>query len=192
MTFRRKLLKLFYPVIMNGSKSTEKGVELIAPLGSEPKEDFYLLKMGIIGGGEIDFSNLRGKKVIIVNTASDCGYTDQYKELQELYQKGNKKLAIIGFPANDFKDQEKGSDAEIEHFCQLNYGVEFPLAKKSQVIKGDNQNEVFKWLSNKSKNGWNSQDPVWNFSKYLISEEGKLLGFYGPAIKPSELPISLS
>jgi len=91
---------------------------------------------------------------------------------------------IIGFPANDFKEQEKGSDEEIAQFCKLNYGVDFPLAKKGTVIKGNNQQRVFQWLSDKSKNGWNDKQPSWNFSKYLINEQGILMNYFDPAISP--------
>ena len=96
------------------------------------------------------------------------------------------KLVIIGFPANDFKEQEKSSDEEIEQFCKLNFGVSFPLMKKSSVKKNDLQNEVFRWLSDPARNGWNRRGPVWNFSKYLVNEEGKLINYFGPAISPMD------
>ena len=122
--------------------------------------------------------------MLLVNTASDCGYTGQYDELQKLYEEYQNKLIVIGFPANDFKEQEKGSDEEIAQFCKINYGVTFPLIKKSSVIKGNSQNEVYQWLSNKNLNGWNDQQPTWNFSKYLINEEGALTNYFAPFISP--------
>ena len=128
--------------------------------------------------------HLKGKKVMLVNTASDCGYTDQYDDLQKLYEEYKDKLVVIGFPANDFKEQEKGTDEEIAQFCKLNFGVTFPLMKKSSVIKGPQQNEVFKWLTDSAKNGWNNKPPSWNFSKYIVNEEGVLTNYFGSSISP--------
>jgi len=125
-----------------------------------------------------------GKVALMVNTASDCGYTNQYDDLQKLYQQFNDQLEIIAFPANDFKEQEKGSDNDIAQFCKVNFGVTFPLAKKSVVVKSNEQNNIFKWLTSKSKNGWNEQPPTWNFSKYLINEQGMLTHYFDPSISP--------
>ena len=141
------------------------------------------LSVHLNDGSELELGSLKGKKLLIVNTASDCGYTDQYDDLQKLYETKNDKVMIIAFPANDFKEQEKGNDEEIASFCTLNYGVTFPLAKKSSVI-GAGQNKVFEWLSSKEKNGWNEQQPTWNFSKYLVSEDGMLLQYFDPGISP--------
>ena len=121
---------------------------------------------------------------MIVNTASNCGYTNQYQELQKLYQTAKENLEIIAFPANDFKEQEKGNDDEIAKFCSINYGVQFPIAKKSSVTKNEDQNNIFSWLTNKQQNGWNDYQPHWNFSKYLINEEGILTHYFHPAISP--------
>ena len=132
----------------------------------------------------LKFEALKGKKVLLVNTASNCGYTPQYAELQKLHQQYKNKLMIIGFPANDFKEQEKGSDDEIARFCQVNYGVDFPIAKKSTVVASAYQNPVFKWLTHKDLNGWNDQQPVWNFSKYLINEKGQLTHVFKPSVSP--------
>jgi glutathione peroxidase len=129
-------------------------------------------------------SAYKGKKIIIVNTASDCGYTGQYEELQKLYSQRKSEIVIIGFPANDFKQQEKGSNEEIASFCKKNYGVEFPLAMKATVIKNDQQHAIFKWLSDPAQNGWNTQAPSWNFSKYVLDEEGKLIGYFDPGVSP--------
>lgn len=137
-------------------------------------------------GSELSFENLKGKKVLIVNTASNCGYTHQYAELQELYENQKKNLLVLAFPSNDFKEQEKGSDEEIARFCQVNFGVRFPLAKKSVVIKGQGQNKVFEWLTHKELNGWNEQPPSWNFSKYLVNEKGILTHYFDPAVSPSD------
>ena len=132
----------------------------------------------------MNFEKFRGKKVLLVNTASDCGYTGQYDELEKLYKQFQNKLVILGFPANDFKEQEKGTDEEIAQFCKINYGVTFPLIKKSSVIRGTEQNEVFQWLSDKSKNGWNDQQPTWNFAKYLVNENGVLTNYFAPSLSP--------
>ena len=147
-------------------------------------QSLYNLSVPLNTGDTLRFDSLRGKKILIVNTASNCGYTNQYEDLEKLYEKFKGKLAVIGFPANDFKEQEKGTDVEIAQFCKANYGISFPLAKKSTVIKGGQQNEVFKWLTDKSRNGWNDQQPSWNFSKYLINEKGELVKYFDPAVSP--------
>lgn len=153
---------------------------------STPPVSFYSLSDTSIDGKEFDFSGLKGKKVLLVNTASDCGYTGQYEELQKLSDKYKDKLVVIGFPANDFKEQEKGTDEEIAKFCKLNYGIDFQLMKKSTVIKGASQNPVFKWLTEPAQNGWNDQQPAWNFSKYLVDENGRLINYFSPAIPPMD------
>ncbi|MCY7309700.1 MAG: glutathione peroxidase, partial [Chitinophagaceae bacterium] len=121
---------------------------------------------------------------MLVITASDCGYTNQYEELQKLSDKYKDKLVIIVFPANDFKEQEKGTDTDIAAFCKKNYGITFSLAQKSVVIKSANQNPVFQWLTDSAKNGWNTKPPGWNFSKYLVNEQGVLTNYFGSSISP--------
>jgi glutathione peroxidase len=145
---------------------------------------FYTLSVFLNNGNEFRLENLKGKKVLVVNTASNCGYTNQYSELQELYEKHKDTLIILGFPSNDFKEQEKGSDDEIAKFCLVNFGVSFPLAKKSVVTKTAEQNKVFEWLTHKELNGWNDQQPSWNFSKYLLNENGFLTHYFDPAVSP--------
>ncbi|MBL0336435.1 MAG: glutathione peroxidase [Chitinophagaceae bacterium] len=184
MTFRQKLLKGIYPVLMwltgkKGGKMTE------VLKGNQPAPvSFYSLKAELNNGSVMDFATLRGKQVLLVNTASNCGYTHQYKALQELYEKHQPGLVVIGFPANDFKEQEKGTDEEIASFCQVNYGVKFPLVKKASVIPGESQQVIFKWLTDASQNGWNGQSPTWNFSKYLVDENGSLIRYFGPSVDP--------
>lgn len=186
MTYRQKLLKAFYPVLMFFSKTTGKnGKTMNNTNGITPPASIYDLSVTLNNGSQLPLSSLKGKKILLVNTASDCGYTPQYEDLQKLYTDYQDKLVIIGFPANDFKEQEKGTDEEIEKFCKLNFGVSFPLAKKSSVIKGANQNPVFNWLSDPAKNGWNDQPPTWNFSKYLVDEKGILIKYFDPGISPS-------
>ena len=153
-------------------------------LNISPPVSFYSLSVDLINGESLRFDKLKGKKVLLVNTASDCVYTPQYAELQTLYEHSKEDLEIIAFPANDFKEQEKGSDADIEKFCLHNYAIRFPIAKKSIVINTEKQNPVFNWLTQKEKNGWNTQQPTWNFSKYLIDEDGMLICCFDPAVSP--------
>lgn len=185
MEFKQKLLKFLYPLIMRFSKSTAgKGKTLFNEKKIKPKASFYDLTATQNDGQELSFSQFKNKKVLLVNTASNCGYTGQFSELQQLHKKSKDNLVIIGFPANDFKEQEKGSDEEIAQFCQVNFGVSFPLSKKSRVLKGDGQHTVYQWLTQSNKNGWNDHDPDWNFSKYLIDENGTLTHYFGSAISP--------
>lgn len=183
MTIRQRILKNIYPLLMNLTRDS-KGKMLSNNENSQPLQSFYKLSVKMNNGELFSFDSLKGKKVLLVNTACECGYTAQYKELQELYEKYNSRLLIIGFPANDFKEQEKATDAEIATFCQLNYDLRFPLAAKSFVIKGALQNDVFKWLTHAAANGWNNHAPDWNFSKYLVNEEGWLTHYFGPAVSP--------
>jgi glutathione peroxidase len=176
-------LKLIYPLWMVYARLTGRSATRGNTRGVEPRSSFYALEATLNDGSKLAFSSLRGKKVLLVNTASDCGYTNQYEELQELHQRFAGVLTIIAFPANDFKEQEKGSDADIAAFCKLNYGVTFPVARKS-IVKGDERNEVFRWLSDSKLNGWNDRQPAWNFSKYLVSEAGVLLRYFDPAVSP--------
>ena len=135
-------------------------------------------------GDTLDFSTLKGKKILLVNTASDCGYTEQYEALQKLAEKYKDKLVVLGFPANDFKEQEKGTDVEIAQFCKANFGVTFPLMQKSIVIKSLQQNSIYQWLTDAARNGWNSKPPSWNFTKYIVDEEGTLTNYFGSSISP--------
>lgn len=148
-----------------------------------PQQSFYDFKMTSIDGTEIDLSQYKGKKVLVVNTASKCGFTPQYKDLEALHQKMGDKLVILGFPANNFMGQEPGSNEEIASFCQKNYGVSFQMFQKIDVV-GKNQHPLYKFLSDKTLNGWNDQAPSWNFCKYLISEDGRLLKFYKSGVNP--------
>jgi glutathione peroxidase len=184
MTVRQKILKAIYPVFTWLAKAGDKNKDEFSNETVTPIVSFYSLKGFLNNGNELDFISLKGKKIVLVNTASDCGYTPQYTELQKLYADHKDKLVIIGFPANDFKEQEKGSDEEIAKFCKQNFGITFPLMKKSIVIKANGQNIVFKWLTDSTQNGWNNKPPAWNFSKYLVNEEGMLINYFGPAVSP--------
>jgi glutathione peroxidase len=184
MTLRQKFLKAVYPALMWYTRLRGKNVTGQKNEVKQPVISFYTLKGTLNNGTQLDFSSLKGKKVMLVNTASDCGFTNQYDALQKLYEEYKDKLVIIGFPANDFKEEEKGTDEEIAQFCKLNFGVTFPLMKKSVVIKTAEQNEIFKWLTDSAKNGWNNKPPAWNFAKYIVNEEGVLTNYFGSYISP--------
>lgn len=143
----------------------------------------YDFKIPSLEGGEIDFSKFKGKKILIVNTASKCGYTKQYEDLQKLYQAYKSKLVVVGFPANNFGGQEPGSNSEIKEFCQRNYGVSFPMAEKVSV-KGSDIHPLFQWLTQKSQNGVMDADIRWNFTKFLIDENGRLIAVFPSNVKP--------
>jgi len=189
MTVRQKILKAVYPALMWYTKIRGKNVTELKNEQKRPPVSFYSLKATLNNGETLDFISLKGKKVMLVNTASDCGYTGQYDALQKLYEEHKSELFVLGFPANDFKQQEKGTDEEIARFCKLNFGVTFPLMKKSVVIKREGQNEVFQWLTDSAKNGWNSKPPSWNFCKYIVSEEGVLTSYFASSISPDSKDI---
>jgi glutathione peroxidase len=184
MTYRQKVLKAVYPALMWWTKMRGKNTAHLSNEQKQPPVSFYSLKGALNNGDTLDFISLKGKKIMLVNTASDCGYTEQYNALQKLYEQYKDKLTVIGFPANDFKQQEKGSDEEIAKFCKNNFGVTFPLMKKSVVIKGQGQNEIYQWLTDSTKNGWNNKQPSWNFCKYIVDENGILANFFGSSVSP--------
>lgn len=185
MTGRQKILQIVYPFWIAFTKLLGRNTKIISNTKNvRPVQSIYELSVPLNNGNLLPLQTYKGKKLLLVNTASDCGYTNQYDELQKLYQQFNNQLEIIAFPANDFKEQEKGSDNDIARFCKLNFGVTFPLAKKSVVIKSGDQNNIFKWLTDKAKNGWNEKPPSWNFSKYLLNEQGTLTHYFDPSVSP--------
>lgn len=189
MTLRQRLLKSLYPLFMwLRRKASGEGV-LVNTNGVKPPVSFYSLSVTLNNGKTLSFETLKGKKVLLVNTASDCGYTAQYSELQTLYRHAKEDVEIIGFPANDFKQQEKGSDEEIAQFCAVNFGVSFPLSKKAAVIKGAVQHPVYQWLTSRQQNGWNDQAPSWNFAKFLVNEEGTLTHYFPPGLSPVDAEV---
>ncbi len=148
------------------------------------QNSFYDFTVKDISGEDYSLAQLKGKKVLVVNTASKCGFTPQYAGLQELYETyGGDDFVIIGFPANNFAKQEPGSNEEIATFCQKNYGVTFPMMSKISV-KGDDQHPLYKWLTSKSENGLENSKVSWNFQKYMIDEQGQLVGHFAPNVKP--------
>ena len=153
---------------------------------SMAKENIYQFKVKDLYGEDFDFSTLKGKKVIVVNTASKCGLTPQYEELEALYKEyQDKGLVIVGFPANNFASQEPGSNEEIASFCQKNYGVTFPMMSKISV-KGDDMAPIYHFLTEKSKNGLQDSEVEWNFQKYLINESGELVKVVSPRTTPKD------
>jgi glutathione peroxidase len=139
-----------------------------------------------INGKDFSFASFKGKKIMVVNTASKCGLTPQYEQLEELYdQYKDSNFVIVGFPANNFMSQEPGTNEEIAEFCQKNYGVSFPMMSKISV-KGDDMHEVYKFLTQKSNNGLEDSEVKWNFQKYLLNEEGKLEKVIGPRTLPND------
>lgn len=165
--------KLFYSIAMMS----------ISLLSFSQSGGFYDFKVKTLEGKDFDFASLKGKKVMIVNTASKCGFTPQYKDLEELYEQYGKKLVIIGFPANNFANQEPGTATEIRQFCTSNYGVTFPMMEKISV-KGNDMHPLYQWLTSKAKNGVMDSEVKWNFQKYLIDENGKLVDVIYSKEKP--------
>jgi glutathione peroxidase len=143
-------------------------------------QSFYNFKVESLEGKEVDFSAFKGKKVLLVNTASECGFTPQYADLQELHDTNGDKVKIIGVPADNFGGQEPGSNEDIASFCQKNYGVSFQMLKKVSVI-GEDRHQLYAWLENNAPNG---EKPDWNFCKYLIDENGNVVAFYNSKVKP--------
>jgi glutathione peroxidase len=156
---------------------------LEAPAEARAKSSFYNFAETTLDGQTVKFKDYKGKKIIILNVASACGYTPQYADWQKFYDANKDKAVVLGFPANNFKNQEAGSNEEIATFCKKNYGVTFPVFQKISVL-GSDQAPLYKWLTSKDLNGWNTQAPTWNFCKYLIDEKGKLVSFFPSKIKP--------
>jgi glutathione peroxidase len=164
-------------------------VALLFSLNLMAQKSFYDLKTSSIDGELFDFAQLKGKKVMIVNTASKCGYTPQYKDLQEVYNKyKDNNFVIIGFPANDFGKQEPGSNDEIVAFCEKNYGVSFPMMSKISV-KGSDMDAIYKWLTDKNENGVSDATVKWNFNKFLIDEKGNWVEYLGSSVNPNDKKI---
>lgn len=185
MDIRQRFLKLTYPVLMTFSRliGLRRG---IYSSSETARTSFFELSMPDSGGRVFNFSVLKGKKTLVVNTASNCGYTAQYGELQYIYSLEQTRLNIIAFPTGDFMDQEYNSDESIRIFCSK-YRVAYPLMQKSHVKKRPGQNPVFRWLSHADENGWNSFAPSWNFFKYLIDENGNLTHIFASGVAPEEI-----
>lgn len=188
MSFIKTLIAATYNVRIKFSKFTGMGIHIAENKNhTNALVNFYSLKIKANSGEEIKFEKYQGKKVLIVNLASQCGYTPQYAELEQLHQQ-NDGIIILGFPSNNFGAQEPGNDEDIANFCKVNYGITFQLFKKDDV-KGKNKQSVYQWLSDETKNGWNNKEPEWNFYKYLIDENGNLLNVYSSSVSPLDIPL---
>jgi len=171
------------------NEAQETPIQLTSKTEVMTKETIYSFKVKDLSGKEFDFASLKGKKIMIVNTASKCGLTPQYKDLEAVYEKYKEKnFVIVGFPANNFASQEPGTNKEIGEFCQRNYGVTFPMMEKVSV-KGADMCEVYKFLTQKSKNGLQDSEVEWNFQKYLINEKGELEKVISPQVLPTDASI---
>ncbi|UCS91553.1 glutathione peroxidase [Echinicola marina] len=167
------------------SENTESAEALTENKEQSTEKSFYDFSMTTLDGEKIDFSQYKGKKVLIVNVASKCGYTPQYEDLQKLNEAYGDKVVILGFPANNFGGQEPGTNEDIKKFCTSNYGVTFPMFEKISV-KGVDKHPLYRWLTDKSLNGWNDQEPTWNFCKYFINEKGELKQFFQSKVTPMD------
>ena len=143
----------------------------------------YSFSVPSIDGGVVDFSQFKGKKILIVNVASECGYTPQYADLEKLYEMYKDKIVIVGFPANNFLGQEPGSNEEIRQFCTAKYNVTFPMAAKISV-KGKNMAPIYQWLTQKKLNGVEDSEVSWNFNKYIVNERGEYVGHFKSKVEP--------
>jgi glutathione peroxidase len=185
MTLRQRTLRFFYPVLMGLTRLAGKNRKILHnDNGAMPPQALDELSFTGVTGAVQPLTAYRNRKLLIVNTASDCGYTAQYTELQQLAETYKDSLVVIAFPSNDFKEQEKGSNEDIARFCLSHYNIRFPLAAKSRVIRNRSQHPVYQWLTEPGRNGWNSQGPTWNFSKYLVNEDGVLTHYFGPSVSP--------
>ena|SRR5258705_8122902 len=172
-------------IFLAGFLQTNRNETAVAPQTKAiiDHKHIYDFKVEGLEGGTIDFSAFKGKKILIVNTASQCGYTPQYEGLEKLYETYKDKLVIVGFPANNFGGQEPGTNTEIKEFCKKNYGVTFPMAAKVSV-KGEDMAPIFKWLCNKSENGVLDAEIKWNFGKFLLDENGNLIQYFPSKVTP--------
>lgn len=168
-------------IILLFSGCTQK--KLYKPHNAHAKTSFYDLQATSIDGRIITMSEYKNKNIMIVNTASQCWYTNQYQALEDLYQKHKDSLVILGFPSHEFMGQEPKSNTEIKQFCKVKYGVTFPLFAKTNTQSKD-QSPIYQWLTDSEKNGWNTQAPTWNFCKYIINPQGELVAFFDQKVAP--------
>lgn len=193
MTARQQIVRLIYPFLrlMDKLFGTRRKVYTNDTL-TPPQTSFFALSFIDIVGSPTPMELFKGRKVLLVNTASDCGYTPQLKTLQKLQDCFAEKLVVIGFPSNDFREQEKENNETIAAFCAAHFGVRFLLAQKSVVLKKEKQHPVFQWLTNRNLNGWNNHEPGWNFTKYLVNEQGILTHVFDTGISPLDQEILIA
>lgn len=180
------LLVVFALIACKNQVQNQASTAITSKTETMEKQNIYQFKVQDLEGKEFDFATLKGKKILVVNTASKCGLTPQYKDLEAIYKKyKDQNFVIVGFPANNFMSQEPGTNEEIGAFCQKNYGVTFPMMSKVSV-KGKDMCEVYKFLTQKSKNGLQDSKVEWNFQKYLINENGELEKVVSPRVLPTD------
>jgi glutathione peroxidase len=165
------------------TSSVNAAVPVSLKTNDNMESKFFDFTVKSIDGEDVSLAQFKGKKIIILNTASACGYTPQYADWEKFYKENIGKVVVLGFPCNQFMGQESGDNASIKSFCQKNYGVSFPMFEKIDV-KGDKKAPLYAWLTDKAQNGWNEQEPSWNFCKYLINEKGDLVSFFASKVKP--------
>lgn len=165
------------------------GINIINKTEKMETTSVYNIEIKSISGEKINLVDFKGKKILFVNVASECGFTPQYEGLQELYEQYKDKLMVIGVPSNQFGGQEPGTAEQIQSFCKLNYGVTFLITEKVDV-KGDNQHPLYAWLTKKENNGLKNSSVKWNFQKYLVDEKGELIDYYFSLTKPMSKKIT--
>jgi glutathione peroxidase len=156
-----------------------------ADAGVAPKSLYDFKVKSLVGNQVVDLSKYKGKKVVILNVASKCGYTKQYADWEKFNKEHGNKVVVLGFPSNNFGGQEPGTSEEIATFCSATYGVTFPMFEKVEV-KGENKAPLYQWLSSKDLNGWNDKEPTWNFCKYVVNEKGELTNFFASKVLPTD------
>lgn len=175
------ITSLITAIFADKSEIASRPAELIAA-----KQSLYDFKVkSLVGDKVVDLSQYKGKKVVILNVASKCGYTKQYADWEKFNKDHGDKVVVLGFPSNDFGGQEPGTSEEIATFCSATYGVTFPMFEKV-VVKGEDKAPLYKWLSTKDLNGWNEKEPTWNFCKYVVNEKGELTDFFASKILPTD------
>lgn len=170
--------------IVKKTLDTETALERPSDAETNKGNTIYDINLKTIDGKPASLAKYKGKKIVILNVASECGYTPQYGDWEKFYEANSDKFVVLGFPANNFGGQEPGSNTEIATFCTKNYGVTFPIFEKISV-KGGDKAPLYKWLTTKALNGWNEKEPTWNFCKYLVNEKGELTNFFASDIKPN-------
>jgi glutathione peroxidase len=182
-----KLIAISTIILSCAAQSNYASESEVSQMNMNPANDttksIHQFKVASLEGETINFASFKGKKILIVNTASECGYTPQYKDLQALYEKYKDKLVIVGFPANNFGGQEPGSNTDIKSFCQKNYGVSFPMAAKISV-NGEDIAPIYKWLTSKEQNAVLDATIKWNFNKFLLDENGRMIAYFPSRVTP--------
>jgi glutathione peroxidase len=182
----KKLLSFLTSILALASCTSQSARQRTSDAPATSNASFYNFKLPELeSGAPIDFSTYKGKKIVLLNVASKCGYTPQYADWEAFHKQYGDKVVVLGFPANNFMGQEPGSNEDIASFCSKNYGVTFPMFQKISV-KGDDMHPLYQWLSQKDKNGWNEQAPSWNFCKYVVDEKGELVSFFPSGVKPGD------